>query len=51
MGALTLPTSGVVYIDTMTLICTVERFRLTGPCSSPYGGLLKLGPLRLSAAS
>ena len=26
MGALTLPASGLVYIDTMTLIYTVERF-------------------------
>jgi predicted nucleic acid-binding protein len=26
MGALTLPSAGLVYIDTMTLIYTVERF-------------------------
>src|SRR6266852_2026505 len=26
MGALTLPTSGLIYIDTVTLIYTVERF-------------------------
>ena len=27
MGALSVPTSGIVYVDTMTVIYTVEPFR------------------------
>lgn len=37
MGSLTLPTSGTVYIDTMTLIYTVERYPTYWPCSHPCG--------------
>jgi hypothetical protein len=40
MGALTLPTSGLVYVDTMTVIYTVERML-------PYAPLLQ--PLWLAA--
>ena len=35
MGALTLPTSGLVYIDTMTLIYTVERYPAYRPLLEP----------------
>jgi predicted nucleic acid-binding protein len=35
MGALTLPTSGLVYIDTMTLIYTVERYPAYWPLLEP----------------
>ena len=35
MGALTLPTSGQVYIDTMTLIYTVERYPAYWPLLDP----------------
>jgi predicted nucleic acid-binding protein len=35
MGALTLPASGLVYIDTMTLIYTVERFPAYWPLLEP----------------
>jgi predicted nucleic acid-binding protein len=35
MGALTLPTSGLVYIDTMTLIYTVERYPAYWPLLDP----------------
>jgi predicted nucleic acid-binding protein len=35
MGALTLPASGLVYIDTMTLIYTVERYPAYWPLLEP----------------
>src|SRR5437763_2815769 len=35
MGALTLPVSGLVYIDTMTLIYTVERYPAYWPLLEP----------------
>lgn len=35
MGALTLPTSGLVYIDTMALIYTVERYPAYWPLLEP----------------
>lgn len=35
MGALTLPASGQVYIDTMTLIYTVERYPAYWPLVEP----------------
>ena len=37
MGAMTLPVSGLVYIDTMTLIYTVERYRAYWPLLEPLG--------------
>jgi hypothetical protein len=35
MGTLTLPASGLVYVDTMTLIYTVERFPSYWPLVEP----------------
>lgn len=35
MGAMTLPASGAVYIDTMTLIYTVERYPAYWPLLDP----------------
>ena len=35
MGALTLPTSGLVYVDTMTVIYTVERMLPYAPSLQP----------------
>jgi predicted nucleic acid-binding protein len=35
MGSLTLPSSGLVYVDTMTLIYTVERFPAYWPLLEP----------------
>jgi predicted nucleic acid-binding protein len=35
MGSLTLPASGLVYIDTMTLIYTVERYPAYAPLLVP----------------
>ena len=35
MGSLTLPASGLVYIDTMTLIYTVERYPAYWPLLDP----------------
>lgn len=37
MGALTLPASGLVYIDTMTLIYSVERYPAYFPLLEPSG--------------
>lgn len=35
MGSLTLPTSGLVYVDSMTIIYTVERFPIYWPVLQP----------------
>ena len=56
MGALTLPASGLVYIDTMVLIYTVERFPTYWPLLEPLwlavavklgGGFQRLSTLGL----
>ena len=35
MGALSVPTSGIVYVDTMTVIYTVERYPAYWPLLQP----------------
>ena len=47
MGALTLPASGVVYIDTMTLIYTVERYPAYWPLLEPLWLAAQAGTIEI----
>ena len=47
MGALTLPTSGLVYIDTMTLIYTVERYPAYWPLLEPLWQAAQAGTIEI----
>ena len=47
MGALTLPASGLVYIDTMTLIYTVERYPAYLPLVEPLWRIAQLGTIEV----
>ena len=47
MGALTLPASGVVYVDTMTLIYTVERFPAYWPLLEPLWQTAQAGAVEI----
>jgi predicted nucleic acid-binding protein len=47
MGALTLPASGLVYIDTMTLIYTVERYPAYLPLLEPMWQIAQTGSIEI----
>ena len=47
MGALTLPASGRVYIDTMTLIYTVERYPAYWPLLAPLWHAAAAGTIEI----
>ena len=47
MGALTLPASGLVYIDTMTLIYTVERYPAYWPLLEPLWRAARTGTFEI----
>ena len=47
MGALTLPASGLVYIDTMTLIYTVERYPAYWPLLEPLWLAAQAGTIEI----
>jgi predicted nucleic acid-binding protein len=47
MGALTLPTSGRVYVDTMTLIYTVERYPAYWPLLEPLWQAAQAGSIEM----
>ena len=47
MGALTLPASGLVYIDTMTLIYTVERYSAYLPLLEPLWRTAQTGSIEI----
>ena len=47
MGALTLPPSGLVYIDTMTLIYTVERYPAYWPLLDPLWQAARAGSIEV----
>ena len=47
MGALTLPASGLVYIDTMTLIYTVERYPAYWPLLEPMWQAAQAGTIEI----
>ncbi len=47
MGALTLPASGLVYIDTMALIYTVERFPAYWPLIEPLWQAAQAGTVEI----
>jgi hypothetical protein len=47
MGALTLPASGLVYIDTMTLIYTVERYPAYYPLLEPLWRAAQSGTIEI----
>jgi predicted nucleic acid-binding protein len=47
MGALTLPASGLVYIDTMTLIYTVERYPAYLPLLGPMWQTAQTGSIEI----
>jgi predicted nucleic acid-binding protein len=47
MGALTLPGSGLVYIDTMTLIYTVERYPAYLPLIEPMWQTAQAGSIEI----
>ena len=47
MGALTLPVSGLVYIDTMTLIYTVERYPAYWPLLEPLWLAAQAGTIEI----
>jgi hypothetical protein len=47
MGALTLPASGLVYIDTMALIYTVERFPAYWPLLEPLWRTAQAGTVEV----
>ena len=47
MGALTLPASGIVYIDTMTLIYTVERYPAYWPLLEPMWQAAQAGTIEI----
>jgi len=47
MGALTLPASGLVYIDAMTLIYTVERYPVYWPLVEPLWQAAQTGTIEI----
>ena len=47
MGALNLPPSGIVYIDTMTLIYTVERYPAYWPLLEPMWRAAQTGNIEI----
>lgn len=47
MGAVTLPASGLVYIDTMTLIYTVERYPAYFPLLDPLWQTAQTGSIEI----
>ena len=47
MGALTLPASGLVYIDTMTLLYTVERYPAYWPLLEPMWRTAQTGTIEI----
>ena len=47
MGPLTLPASGLVYIDTMTLIYTVERYPVYWPLLDPLWLAAQTGTIEI----
>ncbi len=47
MGALTVPASGLVYIDTMTLIYTVERYPAYFPLLEPLWQTAQTGSIEI----
>jgi predicted nucleic acid-binding protein len=47
MGALTLPASGLVYVDTMTLIYTVERYPAYLPLVEPLWQSTQTGTIEI----
>jgi predicted nucleic acid-binding protein len=47
MGALTLPASGLVYIDTMTVIYTVERYPAYWPLLEPMWQTAQTGAIEI----
>src|SRR5438045_3928710 len=47
MGALTLPASGLVYIDTMSLIYTVERYPAYWPLLEPLWQVAQSGTIEI----
>src|SRR5262245_23902106 len=47
MVALTLPTSGLVYVDTMTLIYTVERYPAYWPLVEPLWRTAQTGTIEI----
>lgn len=47
MGALTLPASGLVYIDTMILIYTVERYSAYLPLLEPLWQTVSTGAIEI----
>jgi predicted nucleic acid-binding protein len=47
MGALTLPASGLVYVDTMTLIYTVERYAAYFPLLEPLWQTAQAGTIEI----
>jgi predicted nucleic acid-binding protein len=47
MGALTLPASGLIYIDTMTLIYTVERYPAYLPLLEPMWQTAQTGSIEI----
>jgi predicted nucleic acid-binding protein len=47
MGALTLPASGLVYVDTMTLIYTVERYPAYLPLLQPMWQTAQAGSIEI----
>ena len=51
MGALSLPISGLVYIDTMALIYTVERYPAYWPLLEPLWLAAAAKPSKSSVAN
>jgi predicted nucleic acid-binding protein len=47
MGALTLPIAGLVYIDTMTLIYTMERYPAYWPLLEPLWRAARTGTIEI----
>ncbi len=47
MGAMTLPASGLVYVDTMTLIYTVERYPTYFPLLDPLWQAAQTGAIEI----
>jgi len=47
MGALSVPTSGIVYVDTMTVIYTVERYSAYWPLLEPLWQAAQSGTIEI----
>ncbi|HLN30344.1 MAG TPA: PIN domain-containing protein [Gemmataceae bacterium] len=47
MGALSVPTSGIVYVDTMTVIYTVERYPAYWPLLEPLWQAAQSGTIEI----